>query len=284
MANDLVSNVSDTAKWVAHYRATESARSDALFRDPFASALAGDQGRAISDAARRSMGDGWPIVIRTKLIDDLVMTSIREGCDRVLNLAAGLDTRPHRLKLPETLEWIEADLPAVVDAKNAFFSDTTPACKITREKVDLTDHAARRAFLERAIEGANKVLVLTEGLLVYLEEPTVKALSSDFAAQTSIAYWMFDLAAPAILRMMNKTMDLANAPTHFAPENGVAFFEALGWKVLDCESVFGHARQLKRLPGFLRVLAALTSFLPKPNPRSLGKHARWSGIVRLARK
>jgi O-methyltransferase involved in polyketide biosynthesis len=34
MSEPLVRNVSDTARWVAAYRARESARSDALFKDP----------------------------------------------------------------------------------------------------------------------------------------------------------------------------------------------------------------------------------------------------------
>jgi O-methyltransferase involved in polyketide biosynthesis len=36
----LIENVSDTARWVAMYRAQESSRPDALFHDPFAERLA----------------------------------------------------------------------------------------------------------------------------------------------------------------------------------------------------------------------------------------------------
>jgi O-methyltransferase involved in polyketide biosynthesis len=36
-----IRNVSDTALWVATYRALESERPDALFNDPFARRLAG---------------------------------------------------------------------------------------------------------------------------------------------------------------------------------------------------------------------------------------------------
>jgi O-methyltransferase involved in polyketide biosynthesis len=49
-ADPLVSNVSDTARWVAAYRAMESARPDALFRDPYADRLAGARGHAIGAA------------------------------------------------------------------------------------------------------------------------------------------------------------------------------------------------------------------------------------------
>ena len=37
-------NISDTARWVAVYRAIESERPDAWFRDPLAKRLAGERG------------------------------------------------------------------------------------------------------------------------------------------------------------------------------------------------------------------------------------------------
>ena len=91
MAEPLVSNVSDTARWVAVYRAWESARRDALFFDPFADRLAGERGRAIAARAPRQVRTGWPMVVRTRLMDDPVLASVRDGCDRVLDLAAGFD-------------------------------------------------------------------------------------------------------------------------------------------------------------------------------------------------
>ena len=117
MAEPPVSHVSDTALWVAAYRAMESARPDALFVDRLAELVAGARGRAIVAAAPRGLGTGWSLVTRTKLIDDLFLASIAAGCDRVLNLAAGMDTRPYRLALPPGLTWVEADLPGIIDEK-----------------------------------------------------------------------------------------------------------------------------------------------------------------------
>jgi len=168
----------------------------------------------------------------------------------------------------------------MVDEKNAFFADAKPTCTLSREKVDLANDAERRAFLDRATQDAKKILVITEGLLIYLEEPVVRALSEDFLARSNVAWWMFDLASPAILDMMGRQIRFDNAPLHFAPPNGVAWFEALGWKVLECESALHVARRVRRLPLFLSVLAGI---FPVPNPRHV-ERARWSGIVRLARK
>src|SRR5262245_36123972 len=110
--------IAETAHWIAAFRAMETERPDALFRDPFAARLAGSRGHDIAAAMTPDMARmSWPPVMRTKLIDSLIEQSLTEGCDRVLNLAAGLDTRPYRLTLPNTLVWIEADLPEIMNEK-----------------------------------------------------------------------------------------------------------------------------------------------------------------------
>jgi hypothetical protein len=38
-----------------------------------------------------------------------------------------------------------------------------------------------------------------------------------------------------------------NAPFKFAPENGLAFFEGLGWRTVEAESVFEAPHQFAAL-------------------------------------
>jgi hypothetical protein len=95
-----IRNVSDTALWVAIYRAMESERPDAIFRDPYARRLGGERGQAIVDAMPRGKVMSWPMVVRTAVMDEIVLRCVRQGAATVLNLAAGLDARPYRLDLP----------------------------------------------------------------------------------------------------------------------------------------------------------------------------------------
>jgi methyltransferase (TIGR00027 family) len=219
------------------------------------------------------------MITRTKLIDDLIAQSLAEGCDRVVNLAAGFDTRPYRLELPATLQWIEADLPAMIDEKERLLSAETPRCRLTRERVDLSDAAARGAFLEKALAGASKALILTEGLLVYLEDEQVRALGRDLA-RPAVRWWIVDVTAPRIVEMIQKDMGqhLENAPMKFAPANGVAFFEHIGWKARDIRPIFRNAVRFRRVPLLMRLFA----IFPDPDPRNPGK-AFWSAVVRLER-
>ncbi len=276
----LVSNVSDTARWVAAYRAKESARPDALFNDPFADRLAGERGRAIAAKGPSQMRSGWPMIVRTRLIDELIATSVREGCDRVLNLAAGLDTRPYRMDLPPSLDWVEADLGPMIDEKEGLLAGEKPRCQVRRDKVDLSDREARQAFLLRATDEAKNVLVLTEGLLIYLDDDVVDAIARDLLACRTVKWWVLDVSSPAIRTMLQKGMGslLDNAPMKFAPPEGVAYYEKRGWKARDVRSFVREGLRLRRLPILLRLFARF----PEPDPRNLG-NARWSAVVRLER-
>jgi methyltransferase (TIGR00027 family) len=275
----LISHVSDTARWVATYRAVESARPDALFHDPLADRLAGDRGRAIVAAAPRSIRNGWWLVARTKVIDDVIIDAIGDGCDKVLNLAAGLDTRPYRLDLPPDFAWVEADLPELLAEKEQALADETPRCRLTRHAVDLADPAARDAFLNEELAGVTNALVLTEGLLMYLEDSDVRALSRAFT-RPEVAWWMLDFSGPGLQKRMNKKSRgmMNSAPFKFAPTNGLAYFEDLGWRPVEIDSVFSAAHRFDRLPRWMRPLA----WLPQPDPRKPGNNT-YSGVVRLTR-
>jgi methyltransferase (TIGR00027 family) len=280
--NAALPDISDTARWVAYYRALESERPDALFRDPFAARLAGERGRQMTERMPSSVRrNSWPMVMRTLLIDELVLSSVEEGADRVLNLAAGLDTRPYRLPLPASLTWVEADLPGILEEKEKALAGEKPSCVLTREAVDLTVPVLRNAFLDRVLTGAKQALVVTEGLLVYLEPQEVRALGEDLATQRAIAWWIADIASPAILDTMRRRTGPHLGPSaqmKFGPAEGVRFFETMGWRPLEIRSFFREAARRKRLPPLLR----LFSWLPEPDPANPGRRP-WGAAVRYQR-
>ncbi|OBJ25488.1 SAM-dependent methyltransferase [Mycobacterium sp. 1245801.1] len=263
-----ITHVSDTARWTALHRATETLRPDALFSDPLAERLAGEHGRAIVAGVPWTDRSGWWLVARTKLIDDAIAAALAQGCDRVLNLAAGLDTRPYRLELPPDLTWIEADLPKLLAEKTQILADQTPRCRLNRVAVDLADPHARDAFLDEALAGATKAFVLTEGLSMYLEASDVAAISGAIK-RPEVTWWMIDFAFPGLKERINKNVAgiSENAPFKFAPENGLAFFEDLGWRAVEAESLLVAAKRFGRLPIFMRPFAWLRSDLRRPGGR-----------------
>src|SRR4029077_15412479 len=69
-------HVSDTARWVALYRAMESERPDALFRDPYARRLAGKRGEQVLAGMPKGKAFAWPMIVRTAVMDELILRAI----------------------------------------------------------------------------------------------------------------------------------------------------------------------------------------------------------------
>jgi methyltransferase (TIGR00027 family) len=245
-----IRDVSDTALWVAMYRALESERPDALFRDEHARRLAGERGAAILDALPGGKSTAWPMVVRTRVFDELILGAVRErGALAVVSLAAGLDTRPYRLDLPPSLRWLEIDLPGMIDYKQKLLAGAVPRCRLEREALDLSDLPARRALFDRLDASGEPTLVVTEGLLIYLETEAVTSLAYDLHERPSLRWWLVDFASPDLLRMLEKRWGASlrgRADLKFATAEGTAFFTKRGWDVAADLSALDEARRLKR--------------------------------------
>jgi methyltransferase (TIGR00027 family) len=237
------------------YRAQESDRPDALFRDPFARRLAGERGRQIMKNLAELRRMSWPMVVRTCVFDEFVLRAVRDdGVDTVLNLASGLDARPWRLPLPESLRWVDVDLPEILGYKQQAMASETPRCRYETRAVYLRDESARRALFDEVGGASRKTLVVSEGLLIYLTPEAVAALSRDLAAQPAFRWWIFDLATPELLKRLlktrGKTLERANAPFLFAPAENTRFFAPHGWREREFRSTWEDAKRLnRRMPG-----------------------------------
>jgi methyltransferase (TIGR00027 family) len=272
-------NISDTAIWAAIYRARETERPGGLFRDPLAKRLIGERGEHIAAAMKSQDKHQWAWVMRTVLFDAFITEQVGRGVDLVVNLAAGLDARPYRMPLPASLRWVEVDLPAILDHKEEILRGESPVCVLERVRLDLSDVSARRDLCRRLGGEAKKVLVITEGLLIYLSEDEVASLAEDLAAPESFRFWVAEIVSPGLLRLLQKeigdALEKARAPLKFGPAEGPAFFARHGWRPAAVRSPLKEAARRKRLPLLLRLFAMLSD--------SAGPHGNrpWSGICLL---
>jgi methyltransferase (TIGR00027 family) len=246
-----IEHISDTARWVAVYRAMETERPDALFHDPFAAKLAGDRGQTIVDGMKQGRSIAWAMIVRTAVFDEIILNRIRTGqVDVVLNLAAGLDARAWRMPLPATLRWIDVDLPGILDYKAEMLRNEKPVCRYEAIRADLTDAVRRQALFSQIGGASSRVLVVTEGLLIYLTAEQVGELARDLHQPASFTWWLIDLANPRLLAMMQKSwgknVAAGNAPFQFAPAEGTKFFERFGWREAEFRSGMEEARRLDR--------------------------------------
>jgi methyltransferase (TIGR00027 family) len=271
-----LTHISDTARWIAVMRARETARPDALFQDPLAAMVAGSGGRNIEEMMRhRGQMPDWPIVMRTLVLDEHILRGVADGVDMVIDLAAGLDTRPYRLDLPASLTWVDVDFPGILAEKDKLLESETPRCKVERIATDLSDGAARRKLFAELGGRATKALVIAEGLLVYLTESDVTGLAQDLAAIPTFRYWTLEVVSASLLIRLNKTVGkrlaAAGMPMQWGTAQGPHFFEPLGWRLLEARSMFREAAKYKRLPFPMSLFA----YLPEGNPP--WKHP-WAGV------
>jgi glycosyltransferase involved in cell wall biosynthesis len=100
---------------------------------------------------------------RTAVFDELLMQKVRhEGVDLVVNLAAGLDTRPWRLDLPGHLRWVDVDLPDILSYKADLMKTERAACRypastaatpVSRSWAELERSAYRNASMAFTMSG-----------------------------------------------------------------------------------------------------------------------------------
>jgi O-methyltransferase involved in polyketide biosynthesis len=261
-----IENISDTARWVAVYRAQESARPDAIFKDPFAERLAGERGHQILREMPKGQVYGWPMVVRTALFDEIIRDAVlRRKVDLVVNLAAGLDARPWRLPLPASVRWVDVDLPEILAYKTETLQD-------------------EKTLFSRLGASSKHTLILSEGLLIYLTPEQVATLAEDLHAQPSFAEWLIDLASPQLLKRMEKTwgkkMEKSGVPFRFAPAENTKFFEPHGWREVEFRATWEESQRLHRTMKGAWIWNLIGRLLPKHKREEF---RRFSGIVLLER-
>lgn len=272
----IIRNVTDTARWVAVYRADENDRSDAVFHDKYARRLAGQTGEKVVQAMADGRRNSWSFVARTFLFDRIIMQHMQEGYDMVVNLASGLDVRPYRLNLPSSLVWVDVDMPEMIAYVAPMMAAEKPVCELERIPLDLSDREARLELFDALDRRNKKTLVVSEGLVGYLDAPEVGALAYDLSHFRQFRHWVLDLMSPGILPLiqdeMGSLLDEAGAPLKFAPDEGEDFFQLFGWKPVLSESKLKTALALKRVP------EALMDFAQKPEPKGPKGSFPWSGV------
>ncbi len=223
-----IKDVSDTALWVTYYRAEETDRDDALFKDPLAKLLIDERAQQIAESMKKtSAHTRHNVVIRTVMIDRFIEDLVtKNAVDAVINLGAGLDTRPYRMQLPKNLNWIEVDFEHLIEFKNK---------KLVNEKttVDL-----KRVSLN---------------------------LAEDLFEQANIHYWIADHISPMVykyLQNQKRTQQMKNAPFLFFPPDWFGFFESRNWKPDRIEYIPELALKIGRkspYPWWARILGLLMS-------------------------
>ena len=227
-----IQHVADTSLWVAVHRASEGDRPDAMYKDPYARTLAGERGALIAKKMAAPKFMAWMMAMRTVGIDQLIEEAVDLGVDTILNLGAGLDTRPYRLNFKRPLKWIEVDFPAIIDLKNEKLKGIAANVSLERVSVDLSQRLAAQNLFKEIGNQSKQVLVITEGVIPYLSDSQAEILAQDLFSNSAFKYWIQDYrrggyggaVIPSWIRRRMKA-----APFKFSQVDWFGFFESHGW-------------------------------------------------------
>jgi methyltransferase (TIGR00027 family) len=261
VSDEEIQHTSETALLTAGWRAMESARSDALFHDPLAAGLAGERGLRI---ARTRPAGAWVVAIRTVVIDAFIRSAISSGIDTVIDLGAGLDTRPYRMHLPSSLRWVEVDYPSLIEGKTSHLSGEVPACSIERIGLDLTDVDARRRLFDRIWTTSERAMVLTEGVLGGLSVDEAGSLADDLRSQPGCEAWVIDYLSPRLLADYQKHQPYQHVPVRFDPPSWEAFMREHRWRIGEIRFLGEESERLHRPVPLSRLDKVMRLFSSRP--------------------
>lgn len=241
-----------TGLLVAAIRAEETKRAERLFEDPYADALAGDEGRAILMKYRTAgAGPSVPVIeVRTYWYDSAVARAVASGIRQFVILAAGMDSRAFRLSWPPGTRLFEVDQPSVLEHKQRALQNATPACERVTVPFDLSRDwppALEAAGFRRG----EQTCWLVEGLLQYLEASSVTGILGRLDALSvpgSVA--LYDVVGASLLKnpIMASTLQMMRehgAPWIFGTDDPGSLLP--GWQANVTEpGIVGNA--LKRWP------------------------------------
>ncbi|NEB11256.1 SAM-dependent methyltransferase [Streptomyces coelicoflavus] len=230
--------VSYTAQWTAAARALETERDDALFRDPYARAVAGDTGFQLLERYASPVTVEY-LALRTAYLDRVLIDSLEaHEIEQVVLVAAGMDTRPYRLDWGRKVSVFELDRAALLDVKEEMLADAelSPGLSRTTVGVDLAG-SWESALREAGFSTEGRTLWIVEGLLYYLKEDSARGLLATLAHLSGPgALVAGDLISTAALnnpvaRPFIKALEEDGAPWLFGTDTPEELLEACGWRV-----------------------------------------------------
>jgi methyltransferase (TIGR00027 family) len=225
-----------TARWTAGVRAKERAREDRLFDDPWAAALAGEEGAEWIE--HRSADSVVPMVLRTRFFDDFLQRiTLQHAMRQVVLMAAGLDTRAFRLNWPEGTRLFELDQAPVLKYKEQVLhsAGARPACARQMIEADLTGPWKER-LIKAGFDAQHPSGWLLEGFLFYLSNESVMHLLDEVTSLAARGSWMgFDVINSTMLtsawtRQWVEMQANSGAPWIGTMDDPEGFLAVRGWK------------------------------------------------------
>lgn len=254
--------VSDTAYYCCGVRMQDAQRAYSLCRDEFAKVFMDERGHQIFDRFKNQILPNISNITRCRIIDDAVRERLkREPALNIISIGAGFDTRPYRLKGGH---WIELDEPQIIDYKNA----KLPAAQCGNSLQRIAIRFADESLIDKLtfLNSAAPVLIIIEGVLMYLEQSAIKQtigdLQSKFPEHDLLCDLMprafFDKYSSKSVHKLIKELGAVFAPL---PEKPETVFLEHAYKAVEVVPTYQRAHDIGALREVLKMPRFLSSFI-----------------------
>lgn len=245
-----INGVPETMLQTMYARAKETKKKNAVIQDDKAveivESLDYDFALADKDAA---MGSG--VIARTIMLDKMVSDYLCKNQNAiVVNIACGLDTRCYRNE-GKYKKWYNFDLPDTINVRTRFMEEQGPAI------YQFAESAMDEAWAERIEYNGEPVLVVIEGLTMYLTEEDVVKIFEIIDKRFNKATVLVEVMNPFIVKnIKEKSIDQSEAKFTWGVKNGKlladklpAFTHIADYSLAEGMAVFVPAyRILKKIP------------------------------------
>lgn len=208
-----VTGVPETMIQTLYARAKETKKDDAKIIDDTAvwivEKIDYDFSKADND---KNMSSG--VIARTIVLDNMVEQYLNQHPDTiVVNIGCGLDTRCYRMKDKYSL-WYNLDLPETVEIRRRFLEEKGPIYQIAKSAMDIS-------YTDSITYNGENVLVIVEGLSMYLCENDIKQIFSIIEKSFKTATVMIETMSPFFVKhIKEKSIEGSNAKFKWGVKNG----------------------------------------------------------------
>ncbi|MCM1189619.1 MAG: class I SAM-dependent methyltransferase [bacterium] len=188
-----IQGVPETMLQTLYARAAYSGQKNAKFRDKKAMEMVSRLDYDFSSAQKDVMMSKG-VIARTILLDRMVGSFLGENPNgTVVNIACGLDTRVYRLNAGPSVRWYNLDLPETIEVRRLFLQEEGHISMIAKSAMD-------ESWAEGIEEPKGRVLVVIEGLTMYLSEQDVKKILSIISRRFASAEVIMEVMSPWMVK------------------------------------------------------------------------------------
>ena len=208
-----VKGVPETMIQTLYARAKETSQKNPKIKDEMAVSIVKQLDYDFSQTEQdKTMSSG--VIARTIVLDKMVEEYLDKHKNTItINIACGLDTRCYRMK-GKYKHWYNLDLPETMSIRKQFLTETGPIYQIAKSDMDET-------YTNTINYEGEDVLVIIEGLTMYLTEDDVKKIFCIIEHAFSNVTTMVEVMSPFMVKHISeKSIEGSRAKFTWGIKNG----------------------------------------------------------------